>query len=78
MARPFHDGLLPAFFQERLAVSTQSIDSLRPERGTAGQVAWNLGHRMGLEGHASLAPLGLWILVWGSWLIFRVRTRSDL
>ncbi len=78
MARPFHDGLLPAFFQERLAVSTQSIDALRPERGSTGRHAWNLGHQMGLEGFNSLAPLGVWLLVWGSWLMLRIRARSDL
>lgn len=71
--RPFHDTLLPAFFQERLAVSSQSFDDYMPQRGAGQRQAWNLGILLGLEGHRSLLPLGSWILLLGGLLAFRAR-----
>jgi len=54
---PFGDYILPRFFSGSLAVNTQSIDRVSsPAHGPAH--AWNLGQAVGLDGLASLAPLG--------------------
>jgi hypothetical protein len=39
--------------------------------------AWNLGHRMGLEGRASLLPMLAAWMACGAWLVFAVRLREQ-
>jgi hypothetical protein len=75
--RPFGDYLLPAFQRGEVSISTQTID--RPDAPARGApAAWNLGHRMGLAGHASLLPLLAWAIVTGVWLWqTQRRSRSD-
>ena len=63
--QPFADYLYPRFFDGKLAVSTQSIDMAgHPAKGPPA--AWNLGHRLGLGGAASLLPLVIWMLACGA------------
>jgi hypothetical protein len=70
--QPFADYLLPRFWRGDLAVSTQSIDMAgHPEHGPAQ--AWNLGHALGLHGHATLAPLVLVLLACAAWAWWAVR-----
>jgi hypothetical protein len=72
---PFGHYLLPAFARGRLAISTQSIDSVvAPPRSPVR--AWNLGQRAGLDGLASLAPLGAVWIGCGAWLVATVRLRE--
>lgn len=62
---PFSQYLYRRFADGALSVSTQSIDMPgHPDRGP--RHAWNLGHKLGLTGHASLAPLALWMLACGA------------
>jgi hypothetical protein len=69
---PFADYLYPRFSDGKLAVSTQSIDMAgHPAKGP--RAAWNLGHRMGLDGHASLLPLAIWMI--GFALLIRHQAR---
>jgi hypothetical protein len=79
---PFGEYILPRLAKGELAVSTQSIDSIRssppfdaldPRRI---EHAWNLGQRVGLDGLASLAPL---VAIWAAcatWLAWAVRSRA--
>lgn len=63
--QPFADYLYPRFFDGQLAVSTQRIDMAgHPARGS--RAAWNLGHRLGLGGAATLVPLVIWMLACGA------------
>ena len=42
--------------------------------------AWNLGMKLGLDGHASLVPLYLWVLAcaaWPAWAQRASRERPD-
>ncbi len=72
---PFGKYLLPRFRAGELSVSRQSIDSVNAPPHSPVH-AWNLGHRMGLSGRASLLPLaGAW-LACGVWLVFAVRLRE--
>ena len=65
--KPFGRFLLPSFYAGELAVSTQGIDMMgAPAKGE--RQAWNLGHKMGLDGSASLVPLGLFWAGTGAWL----------
>ena len=73
--RPFVDYLLPALYNGKLSVSTQSIDSKWPD-GKERQ-AWNLGQLVGLDGLMSLAPLGLYIAATGAWLAWTVRRCAE-
>ena len=54
--QPFTQYLLPRFFANELAVSTQSIDFVTG-RGRTQRFAWNAGQTLGLHGLASLLPL---------------------
>jgi 4-amino-4-deoxy-L-arabinose transferase-like glycosyltransferase len=74
--RPFGNYLLPRFAKGNLAANTQSIDSVNAPPHSA-VMAWNLGHRMGLEGRGSLIPLlAVWIAC-GAWLVLAVRLREQ-
>jgi hypothetical protein len=74
--RPFGNYLLPRFHKGNLSANTQSIDSVNAPPHSA-VMAWNLGHRMGLEGRASLIPLmAVWIAC-GAWLVLAVRLREQ-
>ena len=73
---PFGGYLLPRFRKGEVSVSRQSIDSVSAPPHSPVH-AWNLGHRMGLEGRASLLPLlGAWIAC-GAWLVVAVRLREQ-
>jgi hypothetical protein len=74
--RPVRQLLWPAFRAGDLALNQQdftlggqNISELRSEH--AVRAAWNLGQRLGLRGHASLAPLAaIWLMAgWGWWLL---------
>lgn len=73
--RPYAQFIWPKFIAGELAVSTQSIDMMtNPEN--APRQAWNLGMKAGLDGHASLLPLYVWLTATLSWLAFLLtRTR---
>lgn len=74
--RPYGGYLWPRFRAGKLAVNTQSIDSVNaPPRSPVR--AWNLGHRLGLEGRASLIPLLAAWLACGAWLVAAVRLREQ-
>jgi hypothetical protein len=66
---PFADYLMPRWNAGQLAVNT--IPYSGPTN--ADRTAWNLGQRMGLEGRASLWPLGLFVGLVGVWLVRNVR-----
>lgn len=70
--RPYGAYLLPRFARGELAISTQSIDTAGYPRQGPRQ-AWNLGHAIGLDGRASLLPLGLFLVGGAGWLAFRLR-----
>ena len=66
--RPFGDYLLPQFLAGELSVNEQGIEGEDDMREGVRQ-AWNLGQRVfGLDGLASLAPLGGFFLVGGLWI----------
>jgi len=65
--RPYSQFVWPNFRAGKLAVSTQSID-MRGNPPGAPRQAWNLGMKLGLDGHASLAPLAIWMLACAAWL----------
>jgi hypothetical protein len=73
--RPYQHFLLPAFFDGRLALNTQSID-MPTGRGRVVRFAWNLGQRLGLSGDASLLPLGLYAALTGGWLLVALRREA--
>jgi len=66
---PFADYLMPRWSAGQLAVNT--IPYSGPT--SADRTAWNLGQRMGLDGRASLWPLGLFVGLVGVWLVRNVR-----
>jgi hypothetical protein len=72
--RPFHAYLLPAFFEGRLAINTQSID-MTTGKGHAQRRAWNLGELLGLEGLATLVPLAVYAAACAAWLGAAARAR---
>jgi hypothetical protein len=74
--RPFGGYLWPRFRAGKLAVNTQSIDSVNAPPHSPVR-AWNLGHRLGLEGRASLVPLLATWLACGAWLLAAVRLREQ-
>jgi hypothetical protein len=72
---PFADYVRPRFARGEVATSDQSIDM--PDRDRHGaRYAWNLGEQLGLGGFASLAPLGVWCVVW-SLIIVRPRKYAN-
>jgi hypothetical protein len=76
MQRPFEDSLLPSFYKRELSISTQSVENLWPQVDGRCQ-AWNAGQLVGLDGLASLAPLGLYIAATGAWLAWTMRRRAN-
>ena len=74
--RPYAQFVWPNFKRGKLSVSTQSIDMLgNPAKGP--RQAWNLGMKMGLDGHASLVPLYLWVLACAAWLAWAQRASRE-
>jgi hypothetical protein len=71
--RPFADFLLPKFLHGNLARNTQSIDSAG---GTNERQAWNLGHKLGLDGLWTLLPLGAWVVLTGA-ALFQAARAAD-
>ena len=70
--RPFGEYLLPQFLAGELSVNEQGIDG--EDDGEGVRQAWNLGRRaFGLDGLASLAPLGGLFLVGGLWIGWALR-----
>ena len=73
--RPFSEFLLPLFYTGELAVNTQSIDAGEALMGE--RHAYNLGHAMGLDGLASLAPLLVPMTAAGVWLWWSFRAQTS-
>jgi hypothetical protein len=71
--KPFGRFLLPQFYEGKVAVSTQSIDMMGAPKGK--RQAWNLGHKAGLDGGASLVPLGVFLAGAGAWFAWTVHAR---
>lgn len=63
--QPYAEILLPSFYQGDLALNTQSIDEKWAHDGP--RAAWNLGQLIGLQGLASLLPLGIGVSVLLYW-----------
>ncbi|MFO0677988.1 MAG: hypothetical protein U0169_15740 [Polyangiaceae bacterium] len=75
--RPYAEMIWPEFRAGHFAVSTQSIDMV-DNPANAPRQAWNLGMKAGLDGHASLIPLYVWLMATLGWLAFRVaRTEAE-
>jgi hypothetical protein len=72
---PFQDFLYPRFFRGDLAVSTQGIHMIGEGKRGERQ-AWNLGHKVGLDGITSLIPLLLWCGAFGAVLVWTSRARD--
>jgi hypothetical protein len=66
--QPFKEILLPSFYQGNLSLNTQSIDQKWAQKGP--NIACNLGQLLGLNGLASLAPLGIGAILLVCWLIY--------
>ena len=81
--RPVQELLWPAFRDGDLALNTQTMASGSVDANFRAhhepRAAFNLGMKMGLSGHASLAPLALVWLAGGAALlrVRRPQTRSD-
>jgi hypothetical protein len=74
--RPYAGMIWPKFRAGELAVSTQSIDA--PDNpNNAPRQAWNLGMKAGLDGHASLVPLYVWVAATLGWLGFLLTREKD-
>jgi hypothetical protein len=65
--KPYAQMVWPNFRAGELAISTQSIDMI-DNPPNAPRQAWNLGMKLGLDGHASLVPLYFWVLGLLVWL----------
>ena len=73
IARPFGQFLIPSFVRGRVARSNHPIDG----DGVSGhRAAWNLGHRVGLEGLPTLLPLAAWVGLCGP-LLARAARKED-
>lgn len=79
-ANPMRDLLWPAFASGEFPIGWQSVLELRAPaeppselvRRGVPRASWNLGQKIGLNGHVSLAPLlAIWAL--GAWLWWRSR-----
>lgn len=75
--RPVSGFVLPRLYSGELAVNTQSIDRIAPSP-TGEPAAWNLGQILGLDGLASLVPLGLLVVAMGLWIRSTLRARPLL
>jgi hypothetical protein len=74
IARPFGQFLIPSFVRGRVARSNHPIDG----DGVSGQrAAWNVGHRLGLEGLPTLLPLAAWVGLCGGMLARAAATSSS-
>jgi hypothetical protein len=71
--RPMRELMWPAFRDGDLSLNRQSVLDLRPSLSPdAPRAAWNLGQRLGLDGHASLLPLlAIWGVGAGAWRVTR-------
>jgi hypothetical protein len=72
--RPVSQLMMPAFRAGELALNTQRFTDFRADQGAierfyGPRAGWNLGMKMGLNGRASLVPLGLVWCVVGGWLM---------
>src|SRR6185436_3242768 len=56
--RPFQELLFPSFFSGQLGLNTIPIHAAAGSE----RAAWNLGEKLGLQGLASLLPLGVYAL----------------
>lgn len=69
---PYRELVWPSFRKGELAISTQSIDMI-DNPPNAPRQAWNLGMKLGLDGHASLLPLYLWLAGTLGWLVLLLK-----
>lgn len=76
IAKPFGQYLVPHFERGELALNPQAIDMIGVPRGKPPRQAWNLGEKIGLDGHASLVPLYLMLALLGAWLAVLVRSTA--
>jgi hypothetical protein len=78
MQHPFTEYLLPALWRGELSVNTESIENVWPHwpQRRGDPQAWTAGQLVGLDGLASLAPLGLYVAAIGSWLAWTVYRRA--
>jgi hypothetical protein len=79
--RPMRDLLWPSFRDGTLSLNTQTFAHIAtdPSRWRTRQdppAAFNLGMKMGLDGHVSLLPLAIVWLLCGGWL-WRVMPRAQ-
>lgn len=74
--RPFQKFLFENFYDGKLALNTQSIDSIAASR-SGERFAFNLGELMGLDGLVSLIPLFFFVVAVGAWLWHCVRRASS-
>jgi hypothetical protein len=77
---PVAQLLWPAFRDGDLALTTQTFAHGSTDVGawrthTEPKAAWNLGMKMGLSGHASLAPLAIAWMACAAWLTAAMRHR---
>jgi MFS family permease len=79
--RPVTEFLLPAFVAGDLSLNTQTMVAGTVDADFRGhhepKAAFNLGMKLGLDGHASLVPLALVWLACGVFLISARRPRSS-
>jgi hypothetical protein len=79
--QPVEEFMLPAFRDGDLSINTQSVASGGVDLDFRGhhepKAAFNLGMKVGLDGHASLAPLGVAWLACGIWFIAARKSRSS-
>lgn len=68
LKRPYAELVWPKLRAGELAISTQSID-MPDNPPNAPRQAWNLGMKAGLDGHASLIPLYVWVAATLAWLV---------
>src|SRR5262249_6840303 len=80
--RPVTELLLPAFLDGDLALNTQRFTDGGANGGALRahvdpKAAWNLGMKIGLAGHASLAPLAIVWAACAAWLSAAARARRQ-
>jgi hypothetical protein len=74
--RPFGEYLWPSFLRGELSINTQSVEDLWPQVKGKPQ-AWNASQLAGLDGLASLVPLGVYVAVTSAWLVWIVSRRPN-
>ena len=79
--QPVAEFMLPAFRAGDLALNTQSITSGGVDTDFRAhhepKVAFNLGMKLGLDGHASLLPLAIVWMGCAAWFIAARKPRSS-